>query len=123
MGRPPVLESIDAGMAAVGGAVVDDPEDPAGRRVGLAGHDLVDQAVERVDAGRGFAAAEHPGVVDISGGQVGQRAAAKVLHFDAWWPATCRSGGGVSDAGLDGGFLVVPIFARTPGSAGTPDST
>jgi hypothetical protein len=33
---------------------------------------LVDQAVERVDAGGGFAAAEHLGAVDVPGGQVGE---------------------------------------------------
>ena len=38
-------EPVDRGLAAVGGAVVDDPEHPVGGGVGLLGHDLFDEPV------------------------------------------------------------------------------
>ena len=47
-----------AAGAAMRRAVVDDPEDAPRRAIGLLRHDLLDQAVERRDAGRGLAAAE-----------------------------------------------------------------
>jgi TIR domain len=67
---------LRSAMAAVGGAVVHDPEHPGGRGVGLAGHDLFDQSHERLDASGGRAVAEHAGAAGVVGGQVGQRAAA-----------------------------------------------
>jgi len=104
---PAMLEPVDADLTAMGGAVVDYPEHPTRGRVGLGGHDLVDQPVERVDAGGGFAAAEHLGAVDVPGSQVGQGAAAQVLRLDARRLVRCRGCGGVfADAGLDGGLLV-----------------
>jgi hypothetical protein len=54
---------------------------------GLGGHDLGDQPIERLDAGGGLRAAEQAGMVDIPGGQVGQRAPAFVLVLDAHHPA------------------------------------
>ena len=69
-------EPVDGRLAAVGGAVVHDPEHPGGRGVGVAGHDLFDQSHERLDASRGRAVAEHAGAAGVVGGQVGQRAAA-----------------------------------------------
>jgi hypothetical protein len=101
-----MLEPVDAGLTAMGGAVVDHPEHPTRGRVGLAGHHLVDQPVARVDAGGGFAAAEHLGAVDVPGDQVGQGAAAEVLRLDARRLVRCRGCGGVFAAGLDGGLLV-----------------
>jgi hypothetical protein len=76
------------------GAVVDDPEHPRGRGVGLGGHDLGDQAPERGDAGRRLAAAEQAGLVHVPGRQVGERPAALVLVLDphrprhTWWQAS-----------------------------------
>jgi hypothetical protein len=67
----------------VGAAVVDHPEHPLGGGVGLTGHDLVHQPIERLDPGGGLAAAEQVGMVDVPGGQIGQRAAALVLVLDA----------------------------------------
>jgi hypothetical protein len=46
---PPALEAVDRCLAAVIGAVVDDPEHAACGAEGLLGHDLPDQAVERGD--------------------------------------------------------------------------
>ena len=102
-----MLEPVDAGLSAVEGAVVEDPEHSTRGGVGLGGHDLVDQPIEGVDAGGLLAAAEHLGAVHVPGGQVGQGAAAEVLRLDAHRLARCRGCGGVlADAGLDGGLLV-----------------
>jgi len=66
--REPVLETADGSLAAVGRAIVDDPEHTAGRAVGGPGHDLLDQAVKRGDAATGFAAAEDTGLMNIQSG-------------------------------------------------------
>jgi len=52
-------------LAAVGGAVVHDPEHPLRAGVGLLTHDLGDQGHERVDAIARLGAAEHLRAVDI----------------------------------------------------------
>ncbi len=69
-------------------AVVDDPEDPLGRGVGLGRHHLLDQAVEGVVADLFLAAPEQPSpaVVDVHRSQVGERAGATVLVFDQAGP-------------------------------------
>ena len=46
---PALLEPFNRFAAAVGGAVVDDPEDAARGGVGLLGHHLPDEPVERLD--------------------------------------------------------------------------
>jgi len=43
---------------------------------------LGDQPAERLDAGGGLAAAEQAGLVDIPGGQIGQRPPALVFVLD-----------------------------------------
>ena len=59
------------GLAAMRAAIVDHPEDAIGQTVGFDGHDLIDQASERLDTGRRFQPPEQLGPVDIPGGQVG----------------------------------------------------
>ena len=46
------------------------------------GHDLVDEPAERLDPGLGLDAIKEVGMVDVPGGQVGQRPAAAVLKLD-----------------------------------------
>lgn len=107
--RPAALEPVDRGLATVGGAVVDHPVHPAGRGVGLDGHDLVDQPTERGDPGRWLAAAEQAGGMDVPGGQVGQRptAVVLVLVLDAHAPAPARwQGRMAAAAGLGAGVLI-----------------
>jgi len=70
------------GLAGVRAAVVDDPVDSARRCVGLCGHDLLDEPAERLDPGRGLDAVKQVGVVDVPGGQVGQRPVAVVLELE-----------------------------------------
>lgn len=48
--RPAVLEPVGRTLAAVGGAVVDDPEHPGRGGIGLAGHHLPDETVEGLDS-------------------------------------------------------------------------
>jgi hypothetical protein len=45
--RPVILEPVDAGLSAVGGAVVDHSEHSMRGGVGLGGHDLVDRSTTR----------------------------------------------------------------------------
>ena len=101
------LEPVRGGLAAMRAAIVDHPEDAIGRTVGFDGHDLIDQASERLDTGRRFQPPEQLGPVDIPGGQVGPGAAAGVFVLHTQGPA--RPGGGgwmAAQAGLEGGLLV-----------------
>jgi hypothetical protein len=68
-------------------------------------HDLIDQFGERVDAGGVGAEPDHVRLVDVAGGQVGQRAAALVFVADAHGPGCAGRQGGVA-ACLDGGLLI-----------------
>jgi hypothetical protein len=85
-----LLHPRDRGLAGVAGAVVDDPVDGAGRGVGLAAHHLGDEASERLDPGFLLDAVEQVGVVDIPGGEVGERAVAAVVELEPG----CASGSG-----------------------------
>src|SRR5262249_2507333 len=69
--RPGAGDPGERGGAAVGGAVVGDPEHPAGAGVRLGGHDLLDQPGERGDPGGGLAPAGDLPAADVPGGQVG----------------------------------------------------
>ncbi len=116
----PPLQSLHRGLAPVGAPVVHHPEHPAGRVVGLGGHDLVDQAIERLDPGVLLAPAEHLGAVDVPRGQVLQGPAPVVLVLHPHGPGPSRGKRGVAPApGLDGGLLVgghheVPLTQGLP---------
>ena len=79
---PAALEPVDRALAAVVGAVVDDPEDAPGGGVGLLGHHLGDQVVEWFDAALGLAAVEQLRPPHVPGGQVAERAHPLVLVLD-----------------------------------------
>lgn len=102
---PSALETLDAGLAPMRGAVVHDPEHARSRLIRLAGHDLEDQAVEGLYAGFGFATPEAPGLFDVPGGDVGQSSHAGVLMFDpgghtrSGWPSRMATAPRL-DAGL-----------------------
>src|SRR5215475_5166081 len=101
------LEPIDGGLSAMGGAVVDGPEDATGGAIGLLVHDLGDETLKRGNAGLLLALAEQFGAMDIPGGDIGPSAAAGVLVLDVHWPAAGRwQRGMLALAGLDGGLLV-----------------
>ncbi len=75
------LEALDRRSARVRGAVVDDPEDALCRGVGLLGHHPGDQASEGLDPGLLLDPIEEASVVDVPGGEVGERAAAPILEL------------------------------------------
>ena len=80
-GGPGLAHAGDRDRPGVRGAVVHDPEHPAGRGVGLGGHDLGHQLAEGGDTrGRGHPA-HQLGAVDVVGAEVGQGAAAGVLEL------------------------------------------
>jgi hypothetical protein len=113
------LQPVDRGLAGVGGAVVDDPEDPAGRGVGLGAHHFLDQAPEGLDPGLLLYPAEEVGVVDVPSGEIGKGAAAAVLELDQGWAARRRGQGPVAAAQrLQLGLLVggdhVLVGAQAP---------
>lgn len=104
---PPSGQPLLAGLAAMGAAIVDDPEDPGGGAAGLLRHHLANEPSEGSDAGLVFAAAEDACALDVRSGQVGPGSFAGVLMFDlygvgwSWW------GGSVFAAAcLDAGLLV-----------------
>src|SRR6266498_3868481 len=85
---PAPLEPLDRLAAAVGGAVVDDPEDAARGGVGLLGHHPPDESIEGDDPAAGFRAAEDArasaaAAADVEGGQVGERPSALVGVLDS----------------------------------------
>jgi hypothetical protein len=103
--RPPALEALDALLAAVIGAVVDDPEHARGGGVGLFGHDLVHEAVERGDPALGFAAAHDPSAPHVPCIEVAQRAHPLVLVLDELTATRCRRRARVDPRpGLDRGL-------------------
>ena len=94
--RPAPLEAVDGFLAAVGGAVVDDPEDAAGGGVGLLGHHLPDEPFEGGDPSFGLGAAEDArapasSAADVERGQVGERPSALVGVLDPL-PTRARRG-------------------------------
>src|SRR5712692_1938276 len=76
------LQSVHGARTTVGRAAVNDPEDTPRVVIRRRGHHLLDESVERVDPGRGLAAAKEPGVMHIQGGQVGPGSGALVLVLD-----------------------------------------
>ena len=105
--RPAPLQALHARLAAMRGAVVHDPEDPARGAVGFLAHNLVDQATEGCDAGPAFATAKELGALHVPGGEVGPGAPSSILMFDAHAPTWGRWQGGMAPPPcLDAGLLV-----------------
>jgi hypothetical protein len=67
---PAGLEALDAPLAAMRGAIVENPKDVLGRPIGLLTHHFPDEVIERLDAALLDTAAEHFGPTDIPGGEV-----------------------------------------------------
>ena len=102
-----VAQSFDGGRSAVGRAVVDDPENPAGLLVGRLRHDLIDKLVERLDSAFLVKMAKDFGVMDIHGGYVGPGAATGVLMLDLHGrTGTWRERGMYACPSLDARFFV-----------------
>ena len=104
---PGALEAVDRALAAVGGAVVDDHDHALGVFVGVLGHELVDECVERFDPAPGGAAVEQLGASRVPAGEVAERALALVFVLDL--PRLTGSGEQrwvLARSGLDRGLLV-----------------
>ena len=71
---PARREALAGSLATMRRAVVDHPEHATGRGVGFGRRHLVDEAGEGLDPGRGLAAAEDLGPMDVPGGEVLQGA-------------------------------------------------
>src|SRR5438128_601723 len=82
------LEPFDCGRSAMGGAIIDNPEDPLGATVGFLVHDLLDQSAKGLNTS-------------------GQSAAAFILELYAHsLLGLGRQSGVQTDASLDTGFFV-----------------
>lgn len=78
----PALESSNAALPPVGGAVVENPKDTLGTAIGRLGHHLFDESIKTGDAIARLAAAEQFCTVHINSSHVGPRPAAGVLVLD-----------------------------------------
>ncbi len=100
-------EAFHAGGAAMGGAVVHDPEHAPGLVVGRLSHDLIHEPMKRIDPGLSFAPAEELGPKNVEGRKVRPCAAPAVFVFDPHrLPGFRRNGRMPPGASLDGGLLV-----------------
>lgn len=105
--RVGLLRARDGGLAAMGAAAAEDPEDPPGTRVRLGGHDLLDEPAERFDARAGLTASEELGVVNVPGSGVGPGASPLVLVLNEHRVARIRGDRGMAaDPDLDARLLV-----------------
>jgi hypothetical protein len=79
------LQPLDALLAAVHGAIIDDPKHKFGRAIGLLVHDLVDQTIKVLDPVPVCATTEDFGAPDVPGGEVNPSSLALILVLDASW--------------------------------------
>lgn len=77
------LQPAGGTLAAMDGAAVHDPEDSAGRTVGLRVHDLGNPAIEPADGDLLHHPADQPSLVHIPGGYVRTPPLASVFVLDA----------------------------------------
>jgi len=83
--RPAGLQSLDALLAAVHRAIIDDPKHTFGRAIGLLVHNLTDQTIKVLDAVPGCATTEDFGAPDVPGGKVDPSSLALIFVLDASW--------------------------------------
>jgi hypothetical protein len=74
-----VAQPFDSSDAAVSRAIIYDPEHTAGILVGRSGRDLLDEAIQRIDAILGFAATEDSRVMNVQTRNIGPGPAAAVF--------------------------------------------
>lgn len=102
-----VAQTLDSSDAPVSRAIIYDPEHTAGIIVGRSGHDLLDEAIKRIDAILGFAATEDSRVMDVQTRNIGPGPTAGVFVLDPHGslrpaPVGCM----FAAASLDAGFFV-----------------
>ena len=79
------MQSLDALLAAVHGAIIDDAKHTFGRALGLLVHDLTDQTIKALDPVPVCATTEDFGAPDVPGGEVDPSSLALILVLDASW--------------------------------------
>src|SRR5881397_3711429 len=103
----PALKPLGRPLPAVGRAVVDDPEDAACLRIGRLAHYLMDESIERRDAGGRLATTKDLGSAYVESGQIRPGAHPSILVFDLHRPSWLgRKGRMDAGAGLDAGLLI-----------------
>src|SRR5271169_978144 len=88
--RPAGLQSLDALLAAMHRAVIDDPKHTFGRAIGLLVQDLAEQTIKVLDPVPGVRNTEDFGAPDVPGGEVDPSSLALILVLDA----SCKGRGG-----------------------------
>jgi hypothetical protein len=104
---PAVLEALDAPLAAMRRAIVENPKDALGRPIGLLTQHFRDQTVERFDAVLPSTAAEHFGPTDIPSCEVdpGPLSLVFALH-PGGFPGAGRKRAVQSVTGLNAGLFI-----------------
>src|SRR5215469_7704644 len=77
-----VGQTFNRSDAPVSRAILYDPEHTADIMVGRSSHDLLDEAIPRIDAMVGFAATEDSRVMNVPTRKIGPRPAAGVFVLD-----------------------------------------
>jgi len=80
--RPAGLKTLDALLAAMGGAIIDDPKHASSRPIGFLTHPIRDQAMEGFDAILDYAAAADFGAANISSREVDPSSLSLVFVLD-----------------------------------------
>ena len=102
-------QTVASRFAAVGRAIIYNPEQPLRRAVGLLREDLDYQSTKRFDAGRCFATSHDVSTTNIPGRQILQRSASLVFALYPRCPARPRSQRGMdANACLNARLLVGP---------------
>jgi len=102
-----VAQTFNSSDAPVSRAIIYDPEHPAGIIVGRSGHDLLDEAIKRIDAILGFAATEDSRVMNVQTRNIGPGPAAGVFVLDLHGSIRPALVGCMfAAASLNAGFLV-----------------
>ena len=84
-------QAVDRLLAAMGGAVVHDPENAPCGFIGLLAHYFLNQAIDRGDTAFCFATAEHFGSMYVPRSQVCPCAFTEILMFDSGGTTRRRS--------------------------------
>ena len=102
-----VAQTLDSSDAPVSRAIIYNPEHTASIIVGRSGHDLLDEAIKRIDAILGFAATEDSRVMDVQTCNIGPGPAAGVFVLDPHGSIRPTLVGYMfAAASLNAGFLV-----------------
>ena len=114
-----VQESLDCLWTAMGGTVIDDPEDSSCLAIGTTLHDLIHETIKRCDAALGFATTKDLSAVDIESCQIGPGPQPLVFVFNSHGLARLwRQRLMFSEARLDAG-----LFVRTENELIGPEFT